>query len=201
MKNALIAWIAASLLLLGAGPSAAAPSPSSGTKPPEKKQEVSKDEAAKTGEQEEEYTYDPQGKTDPFAAFVVRQEKSLSQIKESDVSEDLQKVLAILQDLKRPKTELQTIPLPAIQLTAIVKAEDQSVAMVRGPNGGKGFLIKKGTYIGKNGGVVEEIVNEERATDLGTQLVRKVVIKEPYLDTNRKISYRHVELKMPGSFD
>jgi len=207
MKKALFAWIAASLLLLGAGyPAAAAPSSSSGTvSSKETKKAPAGEDQAKAenkGEEEQgEYTYNPQGKTDPFAAFVVRQEKSLSQIKESDVSGDLQKMLAILQDLKRPKTELQTIPLPAIRLTAIVKTDDQVLAMVRGPKGGKGFLVKKGTYIGKNGGVVEEIINEEKDTALGKQLVRKVRIKEPFLDKDRKISYRHVELKMPGSFD
>jgi hypothetical protein len=73
--------------------------------------------------------------------------------------------------------------------------------MVKGPDDAKGYFLKKGTYIGTNGGVVEEIVNEEKVTDLGKQLVRKVIIKEPYLDENQKISYRQVELKMPGGYE
>jgi len=207
MKHALIAWMVTGLLLTGTGPLFAAPAPASETTPPapeanrEPGQGEGKADVPKAEEKEPEYSYDPRGKMDPFAAFVVTQEKSLSQIKEGDVSEDLQRMLAILQDLKRPKTELQTIPLPSIRLTAIIKSEDQTVAMVRGPDGGKGYLLKKGTYIGQNGGVVEEIINEETSTDLGKQLIRKVVIKEPYLDSDRKISYRNVELKMPGSFD
>ena len=196
MKNACITWIAITTLLLWVCPAGAATD-----KSPEKAPSKA-EQKAEAGVEDEEYRYNPEGKTDPFDPFIVKKSQSLSQIKEGDVTgAELEKMLAILQDLKRPKTELQTIPLAAIKLTSIVKTDDQVVAMVKGPKGNKGYMLKKGTYIGKNGGVVEEIVNEEKMTDLGKQLVRKVVIKEPYLDEQRKISYRNVELKMPGSFD
>lgn len=204
MKNAFITWIAFTCLLLCGGPSSAATADTGDTPPPETKASAGNQDQGEGDQppEEPEYTYNPEGKTDPFDAFVVQKSRNLSQVKESDVSgEELQKMLAILQDLKRPKTELQTIPLAAIELTAILKTEDQTVAMVKGPKGAKGYMLKEGTYIGKEGGVVEEIVNEEKMTDLGKQLIRKVVIKEPYLDEKRKISYRHVELKMPGSFE
>jgi len=48
-----------------------------------------------------------------------------------------------------------------------------------------------------NGGVVEDIISEERNTELGKQIIRKVIIKEPYLDQDGKIKYRRVELNMP----
>jgi Tfp pilus assembly protein PilP len=198
MKSMLVAWTVFAVFLLWCTPPAGAATESS------EKASPGAEAAAPDKEAEEPppYSYDPEGKTDPFEAFIAKKSQELKQIREGDVSgEELRKVLAILEDLKRPKTELQTIPLSAIQLTSILTSEEQSVAMVKGPEGAKGYMLKKGTYIGENGGVVEEIINEEKMTDLGKQLIRKVIIKEPYLDENRKISYRRVELKMPGSFD
>lgn len=197
MKNALIIWIGLAFLLVGAGSVTGAAPETAGKRPPEAEEGSSVEGVEKT-----EYRYNPEGKTDPFDPFIVKKTQELKQIREGDVSgEELQKMLALLEELKRPKTELQMIPLSAIQLTAILKTEDQSVAMVKGPKDSKGYMLTKGSYIGENGGVVEEIINEERMTDLGKQLIRKVVIKEPFLDADRKISYRRVELKMPGSFD
>ena len=204
MKKAAAKWIALTLLFCWTGLVSAAPPPPEEQSPP--KVEQGEKEAGPGMEaaapEDQEYRYNPDGKTDPFDPFIVQKAQNLSQVKEGDVTgAELQKMLAILQDLKRPKTELQTFPLAAIKLTSIISTGGQTVAMVRGPEGGKGYLLEKGTYIGKNGGVVEEIINEEKMTDLGRQLIRKVVIKEPYLDEKRKISYRHVELTMPGSFD
>lgn len=197
MKNASVIWMTFAFLLLWAGPLTGATPESAEKKPPEVKEKAPVQEAEDTP-----YRYEPEGKTDPFDPFIVKKTPDLTQIREGDpAGEELRRMLAILEDLKRPKTELQTIPLSAIQLTSILKTGEQSVAMVKGPMGAKGYMLKKGTYIGENGGVVEEIINEELMTDLGKQLIRKVVIKEPYLDENRKINYRQVELKMPGSFD
>ncbi|MGM0664167.1 MAG: pilus assembly protein PilP [Thermodesulfobacteriota bacterium] len=197
MKNALVTWMTFAFLLLWAGPLTGATPESAEKRPPGTEEKASVEE-----DEEIPYRYDPKGKTDPFDPFIVKKTRDLSQIREGDpAGEELRKMLAILEDLKKPKTELQTIPLSAIQLTSILKTDEESVAMVKGPRDAKGYMLKKGTYIGENGGVVEEIISEERMTDLGKQLIRKVVIKEPFLDKNQKISYRHVELKMPGSFD
>jgi len=203
-KKAALAWIAFTLLFGSAGFLTAAPPPAEDRTPPkvEEKDQEDPTQQETASLEGETYRYNPGGKTDPFDPFIVQKAQSLSQVKEGDVTgSELQKMLAILQDLKRPKTELQTFPLSAIKLTSIISTGGQTVAMVRGPEGGKGYMLKKGTYIGKNGGVVEEIINEEKMTDLGKQLIRKVVIKEPYLDEKRKISYRNVELTMPGSFN
>jgi hypothetical protein len=83
-------------------------------------------------------------------------------------------------------------------LTAIIRADEKSMAMVRGPSG-VGYMLKKGTAIGKNGGVVENIVSEETDTALGKQMIRKVVIKEPYLDQDGKLKYKDIEMRMSGS--
>jgi len=200
IQNAFIGFLILGCVLLLAGPTL--PYAGASTQKTGAVAGNSGDQAAKT-ESEPEYTYSPEGKTDPFEAFIARKPQSLSQLpqKGGGASDELRKALAFLDELKRPKTELQTIPLDAISLTSIIKSDGKTVAMVRGPRDAKGYLLKKGTYIGTEGGVVEEIVDEERMTDLGKQLTRKVVVKEPYLDENQKISYRHVELKMPGGYE
>lgn len=201
MKRALVPFLAVVLVVLWAGFAVHAAQTAPSKASPKKTMKIAEQEEAKSA-QPSEYVYDPEGKTDPFDPFIVKKSGTVSQLeKRSEHDKELQKALEQLKALKQAKTELQTIPLAAVSLTAIVKADDQVAAMVKGPEGGKGYMLKKGTYIGTNGGVVEEIVDEERMTDLGKQLIRKVVIKEPYLDDNRKISYRNVELKMPGSFD
>jgi type IV pilus assembly protein PilP len=144
------------------------------------------------------YTYNPEGKTDPFAPFIVEQERSLTQLESAPVSDQLMKMLSLLADLKEPKTELQRIGINELVLTSIVKTDEETVAMVRGPSG-VGYMLRKGTAIGKNGGVVEEIVSEETETPLGKQMIRKVVIKEPYLDREGKLQYKDREMRMAGS--
>jgi Tfp pilus assembly protein PilP len=201
IHRTLIPFLAAVLMVWGAGATVdAAPKTPAKTPPVQEAQVAEKGDVKSVTPSE--FVYDPQGKTDPFESFIVKKSQTITQLQKSGQrDEELQKVLAQLEALKQARTELQTIPLAAVSLTSIVKADNQVAAMVKGPEGGKGYLLKKGTYIGTNGGVVQEIIDEERMTDLGKQLVRKVVIKEPYLDEQRKISYRNVELKMPGSFD
>ena len=202
VKRALVPFFAAAVFVLSGIGSAvdAAPKTREKTPPVQEAQDAGKGDANIAPPSD--YVYDPQGKTDPFDPFIVKKSDTVTQLeKSSQYDQELQRVLNQLKDLKQARTELQTIPLAAVSLTSIVKTDEQVAAMVKGPKGGKGYLLKKGTYIGTNGGVVEEIVDEERMTDLGKQQIRKVVIKEPYLDDERKISYRNVELKMPGSFD
>ena len=146
----------------------------------------------------ETYTYNPEGKTDPFAPFIVEQERSLSQLESAPVSEQLMKMLSLLADLKEPKTELQRIGINELVLTSIIRTEEKTMAMVRGPSG-VGYMLQKGTAVGKNGGVVEDIVSEEAETALGKQMIRKVVIKEPYLDQDGNLKYKNLEMRMSGS--
>ena len=145
-----------------------------------------------------DYFYDPVDKTDPFAPFIIKRRMDLSQIEKQTVSDQLLKMLALLEDLKKPRTELQKIGLSELVLTSIIKIEDNIMAMVRGPKG-IGYILKKGTYIGKNGGVVDRIESEEKKTDLGKQFIRTVVIKEPYLDNKGNLKYKSIEMKMPSS--
>lgn len=145
-----------------------------------------------------EYFYDPKNKPDPFAPFIVQKEVSLTQLEQTNVSEQLMKMLSLLADLKKPRTDLQRIDLSELVLTSIIKYGDQTFAMVQGPKG-IGYSLKKGTFVGKNGGVVDQIISEEGKGDLGKQSIRKVIIKEPYLDQEGTLKYKETEMKMSGS--
>ena len=149
------------------------------------------------GTEKEQYFYDPSGKPDPFFPFVLLGKKSLKELKMQPSTDHYTRMLALLEEMRTPKTELQKIDISDITLTAIIRKGNKVMAMVRGPEKPMGYLIKKGTFIGKNGGVVEDIISEERNTELGKQIIRKVIIKEPYLDQDGKIKYRRVELNMP----
>jgi hypothetical protein len=91
-----------------------------------------------------------------------------------------------LMELKRPRTELQQMHIGQLVLTAIVQSKDKEWAMVRDERG-RGFILKKGTLIGKEGGVVSRIAGKEK----------KVIIKEPYLEKGLYIKYKEVEMKLP----
>ncbi len=146
---------------------------------------------------EKKYFYSPEGKPDPFFPFVLLGKKSLKELKMQPGTDHYTKMLALLEELRRPKTELQRFNLQDITVTAIIKKGNKVMAMVRGPDKPIGYMVKEGTYIGKNGGVVEKIISEERNTEMGKQLIRKIIVKEPYLDQDGKIKYKRIELNMP----
>ena len=57
-------------------------------------------------------------------------------------------------------------------------------------------MLTKGTFIGTNGGVVDEIVREEIETDFGKTIVRKVIVLEPYLDADGNIQYKSIVMEL-----
>jgi type IV pilus assembly protein PilP len=160
----------------------------------EKQTNPEKDEAKK--EEKPEYVYNPSGKTDPFISFLSKPgyggsgETSLSGRDSEQQGEEL---IAS----KEPQTELETIEIPKLTLTAVVKGKDKVWAMVIGPKG-RGYFLEKGTKIGTHSGVVDDIVYDEKKTDFGVQTIRKVIIKIPYRNRNREIIYRSIEMEMPN---
>jgi len=150
-------------------------------------------------EEKEAYVYSPVGKTDPFEPFINKNKKGLKNIKLSDLrgksAKWLAKMEAVLKKLREPKTELQRIKISKLTLTAIIKGKGKIWAMVSDSKG-KGYMLKKGTYIGTNGGVVDKLVCEEQKTHFGIKSERKVIIKEPYLSSENKIENKIVEMKM-----
>ena len=118
-----------------------------------------------------EITYNPAGRIDPF--------EPLFQFKSERRGD---KGHQTIRDARRDKlTPLEKLDISQLKLTAIIIGA-QSIAMVQ-ESTGKGYVIKKGTYIGINSGrVVEinknEVVVEEEVEDLlGKLVVRKRELK------------------------
>ncbi|MDY6973626.1 MAG: pilus assembly protein PilP [Thermodesulfobacteriota bacterium] len=155
--------------------------------------ETEKDQAKTDSDKKGVYVYDPVGKTDPFVPFVTtggkKHRKDLARPKK------VPKLEALLMKLKEAKTELQRIDMSELTLTAIVKREGEPLAMVSDPKG-RGYLLEKGTFIGTNGGVVHEIVSEEKETAFGMESIRKVIVKEPYVNRQGNLDYNFIEREM-----
>ena len=113
--------------------------------------------------------YDPTGKIDPFEPLY--KEKSTINRKKKQIK-------------RAPRTPLERIDLSQLKLVGIILAASGNRALVEESNG-KGYVIKKGTYIGVNGG---KIVNINREI---------VTVEEQFEDVFGKIQTRNRELKLP----
>ena len=105
-------------------------------------QEASLPGTATPGDGQLAYFYNPTGKTDPFKSFIAEEEE-LGSKKE-----------------RKPRTYLETLDLSQLQLIAIIVGPEGRYAMVREAKG-LGHVIRKGTAIGRNGGVVQSITEQE----------------------------------------
>ncbi|MCP4114640.1 MAG: hypothetical protein GY737_04420 [Desulfobacteraceae bacterium] len=91
--------------------------------------------------------YSAKGKIDPFQPLIRTDEKP-------EAGADARE--------KKPRrmlTPLEKLDLSQIRLVAVVRAESGNIAMVEEASG-KGYVIRVGTYIGKNEGRVEKILND-----------------------------------------
>ena len=118
-----------------------------------------------------ESLYDRKGRPDPFAPFVSGPEPS--------TSDKTQKKL----QRRKPRTPLERMSLGQLQLTAVMETGAQNVALVEEASG-KGYVVKKGTYIGNEGGRVTRI------------LPNAIVIEEKYLDVFGNVDVRKKQLKL-----
>jgi Tfp pilus assembly protein PilP len=126
--------------------------------------------ATKTEEKEEAergYLYDPREKTDPFKSFIAAREEQKEKEK------------------KKPRTYLETLDLSQLNLSVIVIGPKGKWALVKDPKG-VGHVIRKGTPIGTNGGVVYSIKEGE------------VIVREEYKDFRGKKQFRDISKKPPG---
>ena len=114
--------------------------------------------------------YNPLGKTDPF--------KPLFRDKPALPSAGKKKKKRI------PRTPLERVALSQLKLTAIITAPSGNRALVQ-ESSGKGYIIKKGTYIGLNSGKVENITKD------------KVIIAEEVEDSVGKIRVQTKQLVLP----
>jgi len=111
------------------------------TKVAEKKEPEKKEEA--------EYSYNPAGKPDPFKPFM-----QLASAKGGS---------------RTALTPLQKFDISQLKLVAIISTRDGNIALVEDVTG-KGYFLKKGTWIGKNDGKVTKILKD------------KVIIEEVFQD-------------------
>jgi len=107
-------------------------------------------------EPEERLFYSSTGKIDPFLPLI--QAKPV--VVKEDVTED--KPMRVL-------TPLEQFDLSQIRLVAVVEGDSGNIAMVE-ETSGKGYILGLGTYIGKNGGRVEKILND--------RIVIKEIVKD-----------------------
>jgi type IV pilus assembly protein PilP len=114
--------------------------------------------------------YNPKGKVDPFEPLFREESAAKS---------------ALLKPKKRvSETPLENIDIGQLKLVAIVNARGGNYAMVE-ESSGKGYVIKPGTYIGRNSGKVLKIEPD------------KVLIEEEYEDLNGKTVTQNKEMALP----
>ncbi len=152
-------WVTLSIVfffLIGAcGGGTPSSSPPLKTKSPaveKKKEEATKVAEKKEPEKKEEaeYSYNPAGKPDPFKPFI-----QLTPVREGSRT--------------APLTPLQKYDISQLKLVAIISTPEGNIALVEDATG-KGYFLKKGTWIGKNDGKVTKILKD------------KVIVEEVYQD-------------------
>jgi len=111
-------------------------------------------------DKDEGFVYDPTKRIDPFQSFIAaREEKE--------------------EEEERPKTYLETLELSQLDLVLIAIGPKEKWAMVKDSKD-VGHVIKEGTLIGTNGGVVYKIKKGE------------VIIREKYRDFRGQTQYREI---------
>jgi type IV pilus assembly protein PilP len=120
-------------------------------------------------EVEHDYVYDPTGKRDPFQPFIAAQMPVMPTGEQIHV------------------TPLQKYDLNELKLVAIIVGAGEGTAMVEDPEG-KGYIIKKGVYVGTNYGEVKAVLKDQ------------VIIEERYKDYTGQVKEKEIILRLhpPG---
>ncbi len=114
--------------------------------------------------------YNPKGKVNPFEP-LFREKPTVARVKAK-------------RKKRVPRTPLEKIDLSQLRLVGIITAASGNKALVEESNG-KGYVIRKGTYIGTNAGKVVQIQGN------------KVVVAEEWEDVLGNVTFRNKELKLP----
>jgi type IV pilus assembly protein PilP len=146
----------AAILMLGL--SVAGPGASAADSPSEPSQSADGSESP-----DPEYVYDPAGKRDPF--------QSLLEIRKPVVPDE-------------PQTPLQTFDLDQLKLVGSIIGMKEPRAMVTAPDG-KSYIVKIGTKMGKNNGVVVKILND------------RIEIKESFYDFTGEVRTGIQTIQLP----
>ena len=150
--------------------------------PSQKAEDTQTDASAKTSasttvaEKEEAIVakriYDPKERLNPFIP-LFRDEDTEAAVDQTDKSKRKKRV---------PQTPLEKISLNQLKLVAIIRTSSGNRALVE-DNTSKGFIIKNGTYIGLNSGIVTQInassviVEEEIENLMGELVLQNTEIK------------------------
>jgi len=123
--------------------------------------------AESTQESERNYVYNPTGKRDPFQPFIAAQ----SAVK--PVGEEI------------PVTPLQKYDLSQLKLVAIMvgTGAGEGRAMLEDSEG-KGYIIKRGVYVGVNYGKVTAVLKD------------RVIIEERYKDYTGQVKEKEIVLRL-----
>ncbi|MFO7929920.1 MAG: pilus assembly protein PilP [Desulfosalsimonas sp.] len=121
----------------------------------------------------EERYYTRKGRVDPFEPFIQREGSENGEQQEQEV------------ESREPQTPLEKIALSQLKLTAVLREPDRgsAIGMVEDKDG-RGYVVREGTYIGENGGQVEDVLRD------------RIIIQEKYKDAFGKIAVREIEKKL-----
>jgi len=119
--------------------------------------------------------YNPEGKLDPFASLYKEKPITVSITGQT-----------LIQEPRRPLTPLEKVDLSQLKLVAIIRALSGNIALVEEASG-KGYVIKKGTYIGTRSGKVGKILPD------------RIIVEEESQDFSGKVSVREIEVKLNPS--
>ncbi len=120
------------------------------------------------------YSYNPRGKPDPFKPLIVErpQVPALKKVPEK-----------IIEEVSRTATPLERMELSQLKLVAVIWNIEKPRAMVEDGTG-KGYILARGTPLGKKKGRVTEINSEG------------IVVTELYETSSGKWGTRPVTLKL-----
>jgi type IV pilus assembly protein PilP len=112
--------------------------------------------------------YNPEGRLDPFESLFKKASVSLA-VGDKSIKQ------------RKPLTPLERINLSQLTLVGIIEAPSGNRALVQETTG-KGYVVKKGTYIGTNSGKIvqilkDSIIIEEESEDIygKVSLVKKPI--------------------------
>ena len=112
--------------------------------------------------------YDPKGKTDPFRPLIKDPRQAVKKKK-------IRK--------RTPRTPLERMDISQIRLVAIIRSNNDNIALVEEASG-KGYIISKGAYVGLNGGRVTKILKD------------RLIVEEEAENVLGKITMQKRELKL-----
>ena len=114
--------------------------------------------------------YNPEGKLDPFEPLFKKERVSLAVGKKKIKR-------------RKPLTPLERVSLSQLTLVGIIQAPSGNRALVQETTG-KGYVIKKGTYIGTNSGKIVQILKD------------RIIIEEEIEDIYGKVSLIKKPIKL-----